>query len=175
MVRDCKSTTFRPLRYCTECNIYRPPSRCSHCYNCKACIIGFDHHCVWLGTCIGARNYLDFIFFLISITFLIVFSEYCLFKEIFEVNQIEDANLNKSLKQRLHISIAVPFCLIFLVMIGMLLGFHTLLICKNVTTHEYLKGIYKFGERETIKNSGKGQIYKTNNNGTINPFLISSV
>lgn len=95
MVRDSRATTFRPMRYCVECNIIRPPIRCSHCYNCDACIIGFDHHCVWLGTCIGARNYLDFIFFLISIISLISLSEYLLFKEIIEVNQIKDSLLGE--------------------------------------------------------------------------------
>lgn len=45
------------LRYCRICNIYRG-IRTVHCYTCQNCVVGFDHHCLWLGTCIGARNYL---------------------------------------------------------------------------------------------------------------------
>ena len=68
MVQDSRQTIFKQMRYCDICNVFRPPTRCSHCYNCELCIIGFDHHCVWLGTCIGARNYFCFILFLLSLT-----------------------------------------------------------------------------------------------------------
>jgi len=34
-----------------------------HCYSCRKCIDGFDHHCPFLNTCIGRRNYASFIVF----------------------------------------------------------------------------------------------------------------
>jgi hypothetical protein len=32
-----------------------------HCRECSRCVAGFDHHCKWLNTCIGAANYRPFV------------------------------------------------------------------------------------------------------------------
>ena len=42
----------RTWKYCEHCDYYQPP-RAVHCRDCNVCIAGFDHHCVWMGTCIG--------------------------------------------------------------------------------------------------------------------------
>lgn len=113
LVRDTKG--FKPIRYCQVCNIFRPPTRASHCYTCGVCVVGFDHHCVWLGTCIGKRNYLDFIIFLISLLIFIISNLMILF-------QNETKNIS---------FIIVPICILFLILVTLLFCFHVYLIFIN--------------------------------------------
>jgi hypothetical protein len=43
-------------------SVYQPPGAV-HCPDCNVCIQGFDHHCPWMGTCIGEKNYKAFLAF----------------------------------------------------------------------------------------------------------------
>jgi len=49
-------------RYCFRDELVKP-FRAHHCRACGTCVLKYDHHCPWVGQCVGARNHKFFVNF----------------------------------------------------------------------------------------------------------------
>jgi hypothetical protein len=60
------------LRMCQKCRL-RQPVQTTHCNSCGVCVYGYDHHCGFMGQCVGGKTVLPFQMFLGGICGTVVF------------------------------------------------------------------------------------------------------
>lgn len=121
------------LRYCPVCMMHQP-LRTKHCRECGHCVRTHDHHCPWIGTCVGEGNHLFFFFFLLAQSIeLMVFSLEG-FLELLE----DGFDIAKWIRNTPLLVLGLLVMAMLLVMTTCLLVFHTYLALFNVTTWEHI-------------------------------------
>jgi hypothetical protein len=137
-------------KYCDTCNVYRPP-RAKHCSVCQNCVLDFDHHCPWTGTCIAKRNYRYFLRFVYSTTLYAASGLIACVMVIVRAATNQYDNSDHTLAHcYAHALTENPIadavgciCVIGIWSLVSLSCYHTFLLTIGQTTNEHIRGVYE--------------------------------
>ncbi len=128
------------LRMCRTCLVYRS-GRCSHCSLCDACVLDFDHHCPWVGNCVGRRNYRMFVAFLISANLKSLYILALSVTNIVLISIHESRGITDAIAITPASLVLTIFCLFILCSVGGLCSYHVSIMMDDTTTRMNLKHI----------------------------------
>eukprot|EP00929_Paragymnodinium_shiwhaense_P007969 TRINITY_DN111899_c0_g1_i1.p1 TRINITY_DN111899_c0_g1~~TRINITY_DN111899_c0_g1_i1.p1 ORF type:complete len:344 (-),score=45.65 TRINITY_DN111899_c0_g1_i1:457-1488(-) len=126
-------------KFCNTCLIYRPP-RSKHCSICDNCVLRFDHHCTWLGNCVGLHNYRYFVCLIYSATIFTlqaIYASICVFGQIYSGGDGDDSFVE------IGCALNICYCLVLMVATLLLSLYHTVISLQNLTTNEHVKNVYR--------------------------------
>ncbi|BFU25354.1 hypothetical protein conserved domain containing [Entamoeba histolytica] len=133
------------LYYCRTCFFKKPP-RAIHCRICNNCIEHFDHHCPWVGNCIGRRNYRIFYQFLILSFVYLLYVEISSLLACFLMIERPYSliHVKEGFSKHYYLEpILCVFSLPFFLFVVNLLCMHTYFISTGTTTNESIKKLPK--------------------------------
>jgi hypothetical protein len=124
--------------YCRKCAIVTPP-RAMHCFLCNRCVLGMDHHCPWLATCIGYHNHSYFFLFLFYVSvgclYLCLFT-IPLFYSVTVRRRPQDWSGVRMRRDRFAITLLGVLPMTFVVCVGAMMLWHAIVLACGATSLE---------------------------------------
>ena len=140
------SNSHNHALYCKKCPGSRP-DRSHHCKVCKKCIMKMDHHCPWIGNCVGLWNIKYFYLFLFYATLGDLIAAVLLYFK-FKQTDISDKFKNQTastiyelifiFKEQIILLIGIMLAIAMTVSIGFLFYLQTKNLINDTTTLELI-------------------------------------
>ena len=128
---------FIESKYCNVCQIDQPV-RTKHCKSCNLCVATFDHHCPWIGNCVGERNKMRYFCYLFIQFMQMMIAISLGMKYLVENVEEHRREFSKLTLLEIYIGLSCFFTLILQIFVLALLIFHTLLIGRALTSWEHI-------------------------------------
>lgn len=139
------------LLFCRYCNSnVRGDSK--HCWECGKCVANYDHHCAWLNTCIGTRNYGSFF---VAIWSTLLMCAVVLASGILTLSRHAMDNGVILDGDQCLLLIAILLNSPVFLLVGTLVAFHTFLCYEDITTYEYLTGKVSMRKKQKMLEMSK--------------------
>mmetsp|Transcript_12157 Transcript_12157/g.22364 ORF Transcript_12157/g.22364 Transcript_12157/m.22364 type:complete len:459 (-) Transcript_12157:2-1378(-) len=122
--------TTHTERSCKVCCV-KLPLRAKHCHDCGRCVRTHDHHCPWIGNCVGENNRVFFFWFV-----LLQGIEACW---VLQQSTFACTRYNREEKFPLLFFVGVVAVFCFSLALVSLVTMHAWLAAANLTTWEYLR------------------------------------
>ncbi|NXY83303.1 ZDH12 palmitoyltransferase, partial [Alcedo cyanopectus] len=128
MTQDPSPVKMRRCGYC----LVKQPMRAKHCQQCQRCVRRYDHHCPWIGNCVGERNHPLFIAYL-SVQLLVL-----LWGGLVAWSGLHFEQSWDWLKYNIVLLVSFLLIVIFTTVVLLLLISHLYLISSNTTSWEFM-------------------------------------
>jgi len=123
---------------CSKCKILRLPEGAKHCFLCHRCVEGFDHHCAWLGTCVGKRNHKFFLAYLGSELVLDSTALYIVFQSLI-IPKWSDGQPIVIFVQTCMCILHAVFIIICVACMISMFAYHSYLVSNGLNTRDLMK------------------------------------
>lgn len=148
------------IRYCQKCKTYKP-WRAYHCSKCNQCILRKDHHCPYVGRCVGFANFRYFYMFLTYLwlgTVYYIYMAHQIFIQLYIFKSCSITSLflscyveSKSSEENISFLLSYLLCCSICIVIGIYVTMFNHYLLTNQTQPEFSVGRMKMRKNPKLR------------------------